>query len=332
MKALLLILSLIVLVFAIFSKKGLKIADYQVFPQLKKSTGLFLWILFSALFLFSLGATIINSDARGLKFTLGAISEKPLSPGLHFNVPFIQHIKKVTIQPIEVNFEVSVGADGAITKDNQTIGAQITFFYVYKENELPIMWKSFGEEKIKSITMKSVSESFKAQVGKHDIFVLPISQDSIRIKTLRQARGMMKNYPIELTELKINNYDWSDDFDAQIKETMNRSQQVKQKEQELLITEQEAQKKVKEAEAEKTASITRAEGEKAAAVLKAEAKAAEGEGIRKYNESIARTIEIQLKLRQLDIEEKRVDKWDGHYVPNNNYGPIPVQSGNIQGK
>ena len=143
---------------------------------------------------------------------------------------------------------------------------------------------------------------------------------------------MMKNYPIELTELKINNYDWSDDFDAQIKETMNRSQQVKQKEQELLITEQEAQKKVKEAEAEKTALITRAEGEKAAAVLKAEAKAAEGEGIRKYNESIARTIEIQLKLRQLDIEEKRVDKWDGHYVPNNNYGPIPVQSGNIQGK
>jgi hypothetical protein len=39
-----------------------------------------------------------------------------------------------------------------------------------------------------------------------------------------------------------------------------------------------------------------------------------------------------LKLKALDIEATRVDKWDGHYVANNNYGPIPVQTGSIQGK
>lgn len=331
MKAVLLIVSFVVLIFAIFSKKGLVIDDNKILPAFKRSTVWLLWTVFVLLFVFALGITIISSDSRGLRFTLGAISDEPLSPGLHFNMPIVQHVKTVTIRPIEVDFDISVGAEGAITKDNQTIGAQMTFFYVYQEDALPVMWKSYGEQRIKSIILKSVAESFKAQVGTYDIFVLPLSQDSIRLKTLKQARAMLASYPVTLTELKITNYDWSDDFDAQIKETMNRSQQVKQKEQELLITEQEAQKKVKQAEAEKTAQITKAEGEKAAAVLMAEAKAAEGEGIRKYNESIAQTIEIQLKLRQLEIEERRVDKWNGQYVPNNNYGPIPVQAGNIQG-
>lgn len=332
MKALFLIFAILVAAFAILSKVGISIEDSSIVPKLSKKTRLSLFLLSGFMFIFGLGVTIIPSDSRGLKFNLGAITDRPLSPGLHFNIPFVQQIKKVTMRPLEVNFNIPVGAEGAITRDNQTIGAQMTIFYVYKEESLATMWKSYGEERLRTIIQKSVSESFKVQVGKYDIFVLPMSQDSIRIKTLYQVRSMLVDYPVNLTELKITNYDWSDDFDAQIKETMNRSQQVKQKEQELLITEQEAQKKVKEAEADKTAIITKAEGEKAAAILMAEAKAAEGEGIRKYNESISRTIEIQLKLRQLDIEEKRVDKWNGEYVPNNHYGPIPVQTGAMQGK
>jgi len=153
----------------------------------------------------------------------------------------------------------------------------------------------------------------------------------------------LKQYPVILTDMKLTNYDWSDEFDKQIALTMEKAQQVKQKDQELQITQLEAQKKVKEAEAEKTALITKAEGEKQAtitaaeaekqaAILGADAKAAEGEGIRKYNQSLAATLEIQLQLRKLDIEMTRVQKWNGQYVPNNRYGPIPVDTkGGIKG-
>jgi hypothetical protein len=103
---------------------------------------------------------------------------------------------------------------------------------------------------------------------------------------------------------------------------MEKAQQVKQAEQELLITQQNAQKKVKEAEADKQATQ-----------LQAEAKALEGEGIRKYNDSVATNWDIELKKLQLQIELKRVEKWNGIYVPNNMYGPIPVNtSGGVQGK
>jgi regulator of protease activity HflC (stomatin/prohibitin superfamily) len=285
-------------------------------------------LLLAIFFLFgALGTKTIGSERRGLKFTFGAISSAALQPGLHFYWPIVQSIKTVTIQPLEIKAEILVDGNGAITKDNQTIGAELTLFYVYDPDNLPTMWKDFGEDKLKTIISKSMTESFKAQVGKYDIFVLPMSQDTIRAKTLKQIKSMMVAYPLMATELKITNYDWSEDFDNQIKETMNRSQQVKQKEQELLITEQEAQKKVKNAEAEKTALITSAEGRKIAAGLDAEAKALEGEGIRKYNESVAKNMALEIQLRELEIKRIEAERWNGQYVPNNHYGPIPIDAG-----
>lgn len=269
----------------------------------------------------------IPSGSKGLRFTFGKLNQTELSPGLVFKLPFIQNIETITIRPIQLDNEIDVGSGGAITKDNQTIGATLTIFYQYKENELVKMWGQYGKEKILSILTQSEVESFKATIGIHAIFDIPVNQDSIRTGTLTNIRTKMSGYPIEVTELKITNYDWSDEFDKQIQETMHRAQQVKQKQQELLITEQEAQKKVKEAEADKTSMVTRAEGEKAAAILMADAKEAEGAGIKKYNQAVQANMELELKIRALEIEKIKAEKWDGAYVPVNNYGPIPISSG-----
>lgn len=274
----------------------------------------------------------VDATERGLVFNWGALQEKILEPGIHFRTPFMTQIKTVTIQPIKIDHIVVVGNDGAITKDNQTVGAELTIFYRYRQDQLVNMWQDYGEEKIQSIMNSTLRESFKTTLGNYDIFKLPVSQEEIQGKVFGELQSKMGQYPIEITELKVVNYDWSDQFDAQITETMNRAQQVKQKEQELLITEQEAQKKVKQAEADKTALVTQAEGEKEAAALRADAKALEGEGIKKYNQSVAANWDIELKKIELEIERNRVEKWNGQYVPNNNYGPIPVETGSMYGK
>ncbi len=187
--------------------------DRDFGPRTSKSR--FTWLLIAViLLLIALGTKTISSERRGLKFTFGAISSDALQPGLHFYWPIVQSIKTVSIQPLEIKAEILVDGNGAITKDNQTIGAELTLFYVYDPDNLPIMWKDFGEDKLKTIISKSMTEAFKAQVGKYDIFVLPMSQDTIRAKTLKQIKGMMAIYPLMATELKITNYDWSDDFDA----------------------------------------------------------------------------------------------------------------------
>ncbi len=282
--------------------------------------------------LVALSITVIPSSSKGLKFTLGSISDTILEPGMHFKIPLVQTIEVVTIRPLQLNYYIEVGKGGAITKDNQTIGADIIAFYKYKAHDLVDMWQDFGEEKMKSLVSNAITEGFKIVIGRYTIFELPISQEKIVKDSFDVIKGRLADYPVELTDLKVVNYDWSDEFDKQIQETMRKAQEVKQKEQELLITELDAQKKVKQAEADKLATIAIAEGEKQSALLRADAKKVEGEAIRIYNESISRNMQLELELRKLAIEEKRVEKWNGQYVPNNNYMPVPYNYGVVQGQ
>jgi len=276
---------------------------------------------------------IVDSGNKGLRFTMGSLSEKVENEGIAWKWPLFQSIKEVSIRPQQIDYEVEVGNDGAISKDNQTIGAGLTVFYKYDENRLVEMWRNTGEEKMKAILTQTLKESFKKVIGSYTIFEIAGNQEKIRAEVAEKFRGDLSagNYPVQITEVKIINYDWSAAFEKQIEETMKRAQEVKQKEQELLITEQEAQKLVKQAEAEKQSLITKAEGEKEAAKLNAEAKALEGEGIRKYNEEVAKNWDIELKKMQIQVEMNRINKWDGRFVSQNNYGPIPVQTGSVIG-
>jgi regulator of protease activity HflC (stomatin/prohibitin superfamily) len=293
-------------------------------------------IIFLAIILFLIFKPfqIVDSGNRGLVFTMGALSDEVKGEGVSWRVPLFQKIKKITIRPIQVDYTIEVGEDGAITKDNQTIGVGLSVFYKYDESRLVEMWRNTGEDKIKSIVLQTLKESAKKTIGEYTIYDIANNQEKIKSEIAEKFRNDLStgNYPLQITEVKVTNYNWSDAFEAQIEETMKRAQEVKQKEQELLITEQEAQKLVKQAEAEKQSLITKAEGEKEAAKLNAEAKALEGEGIRKYNEEVAKNWDIELKKIQLEIEKERVERWDGSYVPNNMYGPIPVDTaGGIQG-
>lgn len=274
--------------------------------------------------------TCIDAGSKGLRFTMGALDDAELDEGINLKLPIFQSIRQVTIRTQEVTFTIPVGQEAAITKDNQSIGATLTLFFRYKSGELVRMWRNIGEEQMRNIIIKTATENYKKGIGQYTIFDIAFNQEKIRALIAEMTKVNLAGYPIEVTEFKMTNYDWSDQFERQIEETMGRAQQVKQKEQELLIAEQEAQKQVKQAEAAKTAMITNAQGLKESARLQAEAKILEGEGIRKYNESIAANKQLEIELRKLDIERTRVQRWNGQYVPNNHYGPIPVSTGSLQ--
>jgi regulator of protease activity HflC (stomatin/prohibitin superfamily) len=267
----------------------------------------------------SMSFFIVPAGKKAVVYKFGEIVREA-DAGFHWNIPLVEKVEKITLQPIEEKYRIDVGEDGAITKDNQTIGADTVVYYRYSPDQISHMMNEYGKQNIKSIVISSTKESFKEIVGRYDIFALAESQEEIRVKVLESLRVKFSSYPVILSDLKINNYNWSEEFDNQIEETMKRAQQVRQAEQDLQITEKNAQKKVKEAEADKEA-----------AKLLAEAKALEGDGIKKYNEAVQVNWDIELKKLELEIEKLRVQKWDGAYVSQNNYGPIPFQGGSILG-
>lgn len=302
----------------------------------------FKWGVMSVVTLIVLGFildtfAVVGPTEKGIVVTMGSVSDSVLDSGIHGKIPVVQEIKKFTMTPIQLDYIVEVNHDGAITSDNQTVGSVVNVFYKYKNDgtssgSLLSMYTKYGESGIKDIVSATIRESFKQVIGNYTIFDIAKDQSAIQQKFNKILVEKLSYLPILIVDTKITNYDWSEEFDKQIQQTMAMAQQVKQMEQEKNVAQQQAQKQVVQAQAEKEALIQKAEGEKEAVRLRAEAKALEGEGIRKYNASIEATKELELQFRQLAIESKRIDKWNGQYVSNNNYGPIPIQNGSILGK
>jgi regulator of protease activity HflC (stomatin/prohibitin superfamily) len=286
----------------------------------------------------------VGPNQRGVKIRFGAAMDAVLLPGIQNHIPVVEKIKLYSIVPSEIKMEIPVGPRGAITRDNQTVGTIVTVFWRYDEDRIDDVAKNYTEERIKSIIRSIMEAAVKNTIGQYTIFDLALTQTEITEKIKTSIETSFFQYPLLLTDVQLNNYDWGDEFDKQITDTMIRAQEVRQKDQELEIAKLESQKNVVNAQAErdaqiaraegaKQAEITRAEGEKERIRLEGEAKVLEGEGLRLFNNAVAGNATIEIRLRELAIEKLKVERWDGHYVPNNMYGPIPVDAnGGIQGR
>lgn len=259
--------------------------------------------------------TTVKSTERGVVYKFGAVNSK-LWEGLHFVIPFVESVKKIPITPQEMDLELPVAENGAITKDNQTIGANISIFYRFNDAEILDLAKNYGVDIVKQKVQKDALEAFKQAIGQNTIFDVAQNQEKIRSQVKKMTNEKIGEYPVVIDDIKISNYDWSEEFDNQIASTMKIAQEAKQQEQQLKKVEIEAQQAVKKAEANKEAER-----------LNAEAMELKGKGVRAYNDAITsnqRNMELEIQLKKLEIEKIKAEKWNGQYVPINNYGPIPV--------
>ena len=235
---------------------------------------------------------IIEPDERGVSVTLGEIScNEPIEPGIVTHLPFVTKIERFSVVPMTYEVKFSVGEDGAITKDMQTVGSTVVVRYNYDEKRIIEIVQKYRKSKIIEDAMRDcIKASLKEITGKFSIYDLIANQQDITQQLSEVVlRRMQDNYPIQINSTTITNFDWAEDFDRMIKETANRTQQVKQAEQEANVAAAQAQKKVREAEAERQAAEEFAKAE----VLRAQWE---------YN-----------------INLERAKRWDGKEVPDAAY-------------
>ena len=270
--------------------------------------------------------TIISPNERGVKVTLGQVEGDVIQPGMKFHAPFITIIRKFRLEPKTYEVSFSCGQDGAITKDMQTVGSTVAVRYIYDERRImDIVTRYQNDQVIQSAMRDNVKASLKETVGQYSIYDLVEKQNEVTTKVAQAMLTRMADYPIDISQTTITNWDWSDDFDKQIKETANRAQEVKKAEQDLKLAEQQAQKQVKEAEAKKAAAEQEAEAELIKAQKAAEAKRVEADAIAYYNAKIAQNYNVEIKLKELEIELERAKRWDGRQVPE--YVPLTAAGG-----
>ena len=270
--------------------------------------------------------TVISPNERGVKVTLGQVEGDVIQPGMQFHAPFITRIRCFRLEPKTYEVSFSCGSDGAITKDMQTVGSTVAVRYVYDERRImDIVTRYLNDAVIQSAMRDNVKASLKETVGQYSIYDLVEKQNEVTGKVADAMLTRMSDYPIDISQTTITNWDWSDDFDKQIKETANRAQEVKKAEQDLKLAEQQAQKQVKEAEAKKAAIEQEAEAALIKAQKEAEAKKVEADALAYYNAKVAQNYQVEIKLKELEIELERAKKWDGRQVPS--YIPLTAAGG-----
>lgn len=273
--------------------------------------------------------TVISPNERGVKVTLGQVEGDVFQPGLKMHAPFITKIRKFRLEPKTYEVSFSCGSDGAITKDMQTVGSTVAVRYIYDEKRImDIVTRYQNDQVIQSAMRDNVKASLKETVGQYSIYDLVEKQNEVTSKVADAMLARMADYPIAISQTTITNWDWSDDFDKQIKETANRAQEVKKAEQDLKLAEQNAQKQVKEAEAKKAAIEQEAEAALIKAQKEAEAKKVEADALAYYNSKVAQNYQVEIKLKELEIELERAKRWDGRQVPE--YVPLTAAGGIVE--
>jgi regulator of protease activity HflC (stomatin/prohibitin superfamily) len=249
---------------------------------------------------------IVSSNERGLIYTLGKVSDDVLEPGLQFKMPFFQRIKTWSVVPNEYDITIDIAEDAAISKDNQSIGVRTVVYWKYDIEKLPYIAKNWNDNRIVQQLKVTSIQSIKSIVGKYTVFDLAPSQAAManEIYDMLSKELAKSTVPINVTQVSITNFDWSDEFDKQIKETMNRSQQVKQSEQEANIAEQQNRKISIEAEAKARAQVAQAQGELDAAKLRAEAQLVEAKATAEANRIKAQPSSLEFQKAQWDFEVK----------------------------
>ena len=266
----------------------------------------------------------INSTERGIVYNLWKVQDDVLAPWFYMLFPFVNSVKKVLITPDTLEIDIPVASDGAITKDNQTIGANLTVFFRFKSDELVNAARNYGFDVLKTKLSKDTTEAFKQTIGQYTIFDVAAKQEEIRQLFLSGTRTKLWAYPVMIDDIKVSNYDWSPEFDKQIALTMQIAQESKQQEQELKKIQISAQQQVVQAQANFDAEK-----------LNAEAQKVKWQGIADYNAAITsnpKNMELEVTLKNIELEKARIDKRDGKYVSQNNYAPIPVSAWGILGK
>lgn len=272
----------------------------------------------AALFLIFNSYQVIEPDERGVEVRLGQIvSEQPIQPGFHWKVPFLTTIETFSIVPKTYEVTFRVDEDGALTRDMQTLGATVAVRYNYDENRIIEIVKKYRNSSIIENAMKDcIKASLKETTGKYSIYDIVAQQEAITQQVSEVVlRRMQDNYPVVINSTTITNLDWSDDFDKQIKETANRTQQVKQAEQEANIAAAQAQKLVKEAEARKQAAELDAEAQIAIAKGAAEAKRLAADAQAYENQKIAQNLQVMQAQWNYEVNLQRAKNWNGKEVP-----------------
>jgi prohibitin 2 len=215
---------------------------------------------------------VVDPGERGVKVTLGKMSDDFLAPGAGFRAPVITTIRRVNVQ--QDTREVSAAC---FSSDLQQITIQVKVLYRIPENSVVSVLRDYQGTPFEKLILPRVQEAIKEVTALKTAADIVKTREQIKVSALQASRAKIGSLLV-IEDLVIEDVALSKELEQAIEAKM--------------VQQQEAEKAIFKMQQAKTDAET--------LIIKAKADA---ESIRIQGEALERAPKL--------VELKMVEKWNG---------------------
>lgn len=179
----------------------------------KVVVGLIIGIVLIVLGLIFAPFTIIGAGQRGVVTNFGAVSGTVLEEGLHFRVPIVQGIKKISIR-VQKN---DVKAQAA-SKDLQDVEMDVVVNYHIDPQRVNHVFQQIGDntDVYEKIIAPNTNEVVKASTAEYSAQDVIQKRQSLKDNIDKKLQERLITYGVVLDDVSLTNVDFSTDFNKAI--------------------------------------------------------------------------------------------------------------------
>lgn len=262
----------------------------------------------------------VESGNVGVVDFFGAVKDTPLKPGFHVT-RYFEHVHPISVRTEKASYVVE-----AFSSDIQQVTMAVTINYNVSEESAGVLYKRIGMRYQDTLLSPKVQENSKVVVSAYTAEALIEHRSELGKKITDLMREDIDPYGINVTDVSIENLDFTDAFEAAVEAkqvaTQEKQRAKTQQEQATMEAQQEAERKKIAAEAEASVKKINADAEAYSIQAKADA---ESEANKKISESLTDKL----------VDYTQAKKWNGElpktYVGSDQAMPI-IQAGETEQK
>jgi regulator of protease activity HflC (stomatin/prohibitin superfamily) len=227
------------------------------------------------------GCSIVQNGTVGLQTTWGKVSSPPLSPGFYWYNPISS-----TIVILDTKVRTVADSSEAASKDLQNVQTQITLNYHLGALDPVNHFLRLGSDQLgleNNIVKPATSEAFKSIVAQFNAEELITKRELVSAQINVALAAKLKQYDLFVDSMSITNFSFSKGYSEAIEAKQIAEQHANKAKNDLNRITVEAQQKVVEARGQADAM--------------------------QLQKSVV-TPEL-IALKQLEIQSKMIEKWDG---------------------
>ena len=210
-------------------------------------------VLFVLMILLCNPIVVVGAGERGVKVTLGKVSQESFGEGMHFITPYVSKIVKMDVKTQKYSTQTHV-----YTKDIQQAKISYVVNYNLLADSAYRMYQEVGMDYVSKVINPVLEGTIKDVIGKWNAQDLVANREEATNDILLKLREQLIDRYVNVTSFQIVDINYSEVFERAIESKVTAEQDALKAKNKTVQIQEEARQKVISAEAEAKSMSIRA--------------------------------------------------------------------------